>query len=350
MNAKSLIVFMVILLTAFVGGQVWAADQMNTMDNSRGNTGLQPQPGYSTNVNNQFPMGSQNISSSNMSSAYVAFENLKGKEIKNAQGDTLGTIENVVIGSDGQARYAIISHGGILGIGETLTPVPWSVIDEQLSQSMAKDQPIVVNLTKDQLDNAPKYAENGDNNFDNPQWSQKVHAFFPQEQKAMNNESGNQSDQMAGQRFCSARDIIGKDVQNTGGEKLGSVENIVFSNDGRATYVLISPSTNQGTLSGNNVRVVPVPWSAVTFSQKEKGNVSLTLNIGKDRLANAPSIERDDYAQFDNPQWNQRVHSYYDQRNGKGMMNNSNEMMQRNQSDRNNMMQKSPEGTNPKVQ
>ncbi len=379
MKATSALFFIVFLLAAFVGTQSWSDDMNNASPNNqmRLNTGQQPQPGTSMNFNEPIATGNRNeISSTSMAAGYFAFNNLKGRKVKDAQGETLGSIDNVVVGSDGQARYVIISHGGILGIGDTLTPIPWSVVGSQFHQSMDNDNALVVNLTKDQLESAPKYAENGDNNFSNPQWNQKLHAFYPQDRIAMKSEDqsmrnedqsrvGERADNaaaMSGQRFSSASDLIGKNVQNTGGEKLGNVENIVFSDDGRISYVLLSPDMNRGVLgmTDNSVRLVPVPWSAVSLNQDEKGKTTLTLNIGKDRLANAPSIERNDYADFDNPQWNQRVHTYYEQGSDNNMMRNSDTstpmdqkgMMQRNKDKNapNTNMQKGPEGSSQKMQ
>jgi sporulation protein YlmC with PRC-barrel domain len=58
--------------------------------------------------------------------------NLLGKQVKNHQGEDLGQIEDIVIDlNNHQVRYAALSHGGTLGIGEKLFAVPLSALREQ---------------------------------------------------------------------------------------------------------------------------------------------------------------------------------------------------------------------------
>jgi sporulation protein YlmC with PRC-barrel domain len=51
---------------------------------------------------------------------------LLGMTVKNTKGQQLGTVEDIVIGTtSGQIRYAALSFGGFLGIGDQLVAVPW---------------------------------------------------------------------------------------------------------------------------------------------------------------------------------------------------------------------------------
>lgn len=59
---------------------------------------------------------------------------LKGKDVQNAQGEKLGSIEDTVLYVDGSVSYAVLSYGGTLGIGSKLFAVPWDEI-----QFTAKD-------------------------------------------------------------------------------------------------------------------------------------------------------------------------------------------------------------------
>jgi hypothetical protein len=52
----------------------------------------------------------------------------------------------------GRVAYAVLSFGGTLGLGESLLPLPWSF----LRYDEAKDG-YVLNLTKEQLAQAPKF-------------------------------------------------------------------------------------------------------------------------------------------------------------------------------------------------
>lgn len=61
---------------------------------------------------------------------------LLGVAVKDAKGQPLGTVKDVVVGTtSGQIRYAALSFGGFLGIGDQLVAVPWESLrfqhDEQ---------------------------------------------------------------------------------------------------------------------------------------------------------------------------------------------------------------------------
>ena len=54
----------------------------------------------------------------------------------------------------GKVVYAVLSFGGFLGMGENYYPVPWATLKYDTNLGGYR-----VNLTKDQLENAPKYSE-----------------------------------------------------------------------------------------------------------------------------------------------------------------------------------------------
>ncbi len=54
----------------------------------------------------------------------------------------------------GQVKYAVLSFGGFLGIGDEYYPLPW--------QSLTYDESLggyVANVTEDKLKGAPKYSD-----------------------------------------------------------------------------------------------------------------------------------------------------------------------------------------------
>ena len=49
-----------------------------------------------------------------------------GAAVANPAGETLGAITDVMIDSEtGAIAYAVLAHGGVLGVGEKLFAVPW---------------------------------------------------------------------------------------------------------------------------------------------------------------------------------------------------------------------------------
>ncbi|MDP3176090.1 MAG: PRC-barrel domain-containing protein [Phenylobacterium sp.] len=73
----------------------------------------------------------------------------------NREGDRIGRIEDLSIDKlSGQVRYALLSFGGFLGIGERYHPLPWAVLDYDTTQDG-----YVLPLTKDELEKAPSYGK-----------------------------------------------------------------------------------------------------------------------------------------------------------------------------------------------
>lgn len=61
---------------------------------------------------------------------------LIGMEVKNEQGQNLGDIKDIVIDFDkGSVSYAVLSAGGVLGIGDKLLAVPLSAFTRSADQS-----------------------------------------------------------------------------------------------------------------------------------------------------------------------------------------------------------------------
>ena len=74
-----------------------------------------------------------------------------GTTVKNAAGETLGHVEDVVLDKQSNnIMFAVLSFGGFLGIGEKYHPIPWSQLDYDPAQDA-----YVVSFTKDQLKSAP---------------------------------------------------------------------------------------------------------------------------------------------------------------------------------------------------
>lgn len=76
-----------------------------------------------------------------------------GTKVKDAAGDTIGKVEDVVLDKlSNNIMFAVVSFGGFLGIGEKYHPLPWALLEYDES-----DGNYVVTVTKDQLKAAPAY-------------------------------------------------------------------------------------------------------------------------------------------------------------------------------------------------
>src|ERR1051325_12069608 len=59
----------------------------------------------------------------------MAADTLEGDRVVNREGDDLGSIQDIMIDVQrGSVAYAVMSCGGILGIGDKLFAVPWNAL------------------------------------------------------------------------------------------------------------------------------------------------------------------------------------------------------------------------------
>ena len=76
-----------------------------------------------------------------------------GAKVVTPSGDHLGKVEDLIVGRDGKVEGAVLSVGGFLGIGDKQVAIAWDAL-----KPGGPDQPLVVAMTKDQLEAAPEFA------------------------------------------------------------------------------------------------------------------------------------------------------------------------------------------------
>ena len=92
----------------------------------------------------------------------------------NDNGVSIGQIERVMIDKlGGKVAYAVMSFGGFLGMGEDYYPLPWSVLTYNPSLGGYE-----VNITEQQLKNAPKYSRHESWDWADRARTEKVSHFY----------------------------------------------------------------------------------------------------------------------------------------------------------------------------
>jgi sporulation protein YlmC with PRC-barrel domain len=93
-------------------------------------------------------------------------------------------------------------------------------------------------------------------------------------------------------------------VRNRAGEIIGTIEDIVVNPaSGVIEYAIVSLDE----LGGRN-RLFTIPWSSMSLSPS--GDYVL-LQMDRDRLARAPSFDRDRWPDLSDPAWRRNIHDYY---------------------------------------
>ncbi len=86
-----------------------------------------------------------------------------GMEIENAQGENLGEVKDIMLDSKGRVRYAAVSYGGFMGMGDKMYAVPMEAFTFKRDKDMFYDDvKLILNVSEDQLKE--------DKGFDGKNW------------------------------------------------------------------------------------------------------------------------------------------------------------------------------------
>ena len=97
-----------------------------------------------------------------------------GKSVQTMEGKEIGEIEDLAIDElDGQVRYAVLSFGGFLGLGEKYFAIPW----EALHLSDNKEH-FALAVTEKELEKAPGFDKKNWPDFADPVYYATIYEFY----------------------------------------------------------------------------------------------------------------------------------------------------------------------------
>jgi sporulation protein YlmC with PRC-barrel domain len=99
---------------------------------------------------------------------------LSGTSVENPQGENLGHIEDIMIDlSTGRVSYAVLSFGGILGLGDKLFAVPWDAFAINTDE-----EEFVLDVNREFLENAPGFDKNDWPSNPDMTWYNEVYSYY----------------------------------------------------------------------------------------------------------------------------------------------------------------------------
>ena len=104
----------------------------------------------------------------------IGSDKVEGTNVYGVANAKVGSIERVMLGKrDGKVAYAVLSFGGFLGIGHDHYPIPWSSLTYDTELGGYK-----TNITEQQLEGAPKYADERDWDWADRERARKVYDYY----------------------------------------------------------------------------------------------------------------------------------------------------------------------------
>lgn len=90
------------------------------------------------------------------------------------KGDHAGRIKDLMIDTaSGRIRYAVVSFGNFLGIGNKLFAVPWSALNVDLAKEC-----FVIDVTRERLKQAEGFDPDNWPDMASPAWSRNQHTIW----------------------------------------------------------------------------------------------------------------------------------------------------------------------------
>lgn len=197
---------------------------------------------------------------------------LIGMDVRDRTGSSIGEIKDMAL-DPGQenVRYAVLSFGGVLGVGDKSFAVPLSAFEPGNNYDA-----LVLNVSEKHLDDLK--------GFDDDHWPASVAGYWPGSDER--SASGDSHSSAAGP-IVKASDYLDLEVENAKGEDLGEIEDLAIElSSGRIKYVVIE----HGGLLGVGEKLIAVPVSALSSAAYEDGVI---LNATDDELKNAKGFSDD---------------------------------------------------------
>jgi sporulation protein YlmC with PRC-barrel domain len=107
-------------------------------------------------------------------------------------------------------------------------------------------------------------------------------------------------------RVLSASSLKNTQVRNPQGDDLGKIEEVMLDQpSGKVAYAVLS----FGGFLGMGDKLFAIPWKSIRLDQKDEQAI---LDVQPEVLENAPGFDKDNWPDFADPQWGERIHAHYD--------------------------------------
>jgi len=100
-----------------------------------------------------------------------------GAEVKNSEGTALGKVDDIVMDERGNARYFVMTHGGVLGVGQKYCAVPFRAVAVKAKED-SDARWIELNISPKTLEKAPTFTSDKWPDFNDGAFTKETDTFF----------------------------------------------------------------------------------------------------------------------------------------------------------------------------
>lgn len=169
-----------------------------------------------------------------------------GKSIYNNAGEDLGSVDDIILGANGDAEMVVISHGGFLGIGDKLAAFDYSLVMRRDA-----DGDVVMPLSEKTIENARAFS--------------------------YDREDADAETRVLSANSISAKELLDGELLDHTGAKVAEIDNLYFKG-GRADGVIFSVNETLG-IGGDKVLA---DYASLSLSRAD-GDFKFRMNEAQSR-------------------------------------------------------------------
>ena len=101
-------------------------------------------------------------------------DTLIGDEVYNRQEEHIGEVKEIMLDvPSGKVAYAVLSFGGVLGLGDKLFAVPWNAMSLD-----TENKRFILDIDKETMKSAPGFDKDAWPRFADTHWGADIHRFY----------------------------------------------------------------------------------------------------------------------------------------------------------------------------
>lgn len=109
-----------------------------------------------------------------MEQGVLSTSTLMHDDVKNRNGDKLGTVSEIVLDLDsGRVAYMVMSAGGVFGMGDKLFAIPWSSLAVDLD-----GHSVIVDVDPEVIENSPGFDKDDWPDMADVTWRDDIHRHY----------------------------------------------------------------------------------------------------------------------------------------------------------------------------
>lgn len=106
----------------------------------------------------------------------MAASTLEGNDVFNSADEKLGTIQHIMIDVPrGRVAYAVLSRGGILGMGDKLFAIPWGALTLDTEQKR-----FILDVSAQRLEESEGFDKDSWPRMADSAWATRTHDYYNQ--------------------------------------------------------------------------------------------------------------------------------------------------------------------------